>query len=90
MSKAVEFFLYTKPNCSLCDILIGALDKKGVAVQVINIEVDSELMHRYGARIPVLVADDKEICEGSLDSESLDRFLANNSQKSVKNTRLTR
>ncbi|MGK0297847.1 MAG: glutaredoxin [Gammaproteobacteria bacterium] len=79
MSKAIEFFLYTKPNCSLCDILIGALDEKEIRFQKINIEVDPELMHRYGARIPVLVADNKEICEGSLDTEYLDRFIATNS-----------
>jgi glutaredoxin len=78
MSKAIEFFLYTKTNCSLCDSLIDELNKKGVRFQVINIEVDPELMHRYGARIPVLVADNKEISEGSLDRECLDRFITTN------------
>lgn len=67
MNKNTELFLYVKPDCGACEDFKSSLDKMGLNYHVINIDVDPELRHRYGARIPVLVANDREICEGQFD-----------------------
>lgn len=67
----MELFLYTRMQCHLCDELRSELDKQGLSYHLIDIDSDPELVHRYGARIPVLVADDTEVCEGMFDRQCL-------------------
>jgi hypothetical protein len=75
MSKDIEFFLYTRTDCSLCDIFKGELDRKGLSYRSIDIDIDPELVHRYGARIPVLVSGHTEVCEGRFDGNRLDAYI---------------
>lgn len=72
MNKHPELFLYSRASCSLCDRLGESLDRRGLAYHLIDVDTDPELRHRYGARLPVLVAGDTEICEGRFDESVLD------------------
>ncbi len=47
-----------------------------VTVHLVDIDNDPDLLHRYGARIPVLVAGNREICEIKLDRDALKTFLS--------------
>lgn len=42
---------------------------------LIKIDGNPELEQRYGARVPVLAAGDRELCEISLDRESVKKYL---------------
>ncbi len=69
MNDRAELFLYSKPGCSACDKFKARLDEYSIPYYLIDISQDPELLHRYGARIPVLVAGNREICEGVFDKE---------------------
>lgn len=73
-NQRTELFLYTRAACSLCDQLGDSLDRRGMAYYSIDVDSDPELKHRYGARVPVLVAGDTEICAGRFDETTLDRL----------------
>jgi glutaredoxin len=75
MNKDNELYLYTRPDCPLCETFRQELDKRGFGYLLIDIEKDPELQHRYGARIPVLVAGRTEICEGKYDSQRIDALI---------------
>lgn len=74
-----ELYLYTARDCPLCvemqEQLQGLLAAKDIAYYIIDIGSDPELQHRYGARIPVLVSGNEEICEVKLDLNALQTFL---------------
>ena len=74
MSKQPELFLYSRASCYLCDQLGEALRRRGLVYHLIDVDTDPELRHRYGARVPVLVADDAELCEGRFDESALERL----------------
>jgi len=52
----------------------AALDRRGLVYHLIDVDTDPELRHLYGARVPVLVADNVEICEGRFDELVLERL----------------
>ena len=87
-NKKIELFLYVKSECSACEDFESSLDEMGLFYHVINIEVDPELIHRYGARIPVLLANDREVCEGRFDPLKLNKAGLHSSQKNTLNKRL--
>lgn len=53
--------VYSKPSCVQCDATYRALDRKGVAYQVIDLSQDSDAMEAVQAmgyrQVPVVVAD---------------------------------
>jgi len=75
MQRGVELFLYTRAVCPLCDVFRDSLDARGLAYHTIDVDTDPELKHRYGARLPVLVGGDFEICEGRYNDLAVDRYL---------------
>jgi hypothetical protein len=75
MPQGVELFLYTRAVCPLCDVFRSRLDARGLAYHTIDVDTDPELKHRYGARLPVLVGGDFEICEGHYNDQAVDRYL---------------
>jgi glutaredoxin len=62
--------LYSKPGCHLCEDVRALLDEVAAelafTVEEIDIAQDPQLFERYRYRIPVLVADGREIGEGKL------------------------
>jgi len=70
-NNAIEFFLYTKSDCSSCDKFKSSLNEEGIFCRQINIENDPDLKQRYGARISVLVANGIEVCEGTYKKQAI-------------------
>jgi hypothetical protein len=71
--------LYSRKDCGLCEEMERELQPSlhglDVTFCIVNIDGDSELQHLYGARIPVLVGDNQEICEVKFDIDALQTFL---------------
>lgn len=74
-----ELFLYGRDNCHLCDEMFEQLqtllEGTDVKCHVIKIDTDLELERRYGARLPVLVAKNRELCEIQLDVSAVSAYL---------------
>lgn len=76
----------SRPGCHLCDEALdelnshlkarysesGGLRPKDVALDVVNIELDDRLHHRYLERIPVILVDGEEVSDLAFDAERLD------------------
>lgn len=75
----LQFTLYTRPRCGLCDLLHEDLLAlcRGRAVDVLLVDVDGgpDLKALYGTRIPVLVGEGAVLCEGRLDVDAVHAFL---------------
>ncbi len=74
MRNDIELFLYTRVGCTACDVFRDSLDAKGIFYHTIDVDTDPELKYRYGARIPVLVAGDTEVCEGRYNEAAVARL----------------
>jgi len=78
-TNGLEFFLYGRENCRLCDemkqALAGFMSAKPYACHSINIDGDPALQQRFGARIPVLVSGGRELCEARLNQTTLSEYL---------------
>jgi len=74
VNKQIELFLYTRAACSACDDFRDSLDGRGIRYHTIDVDTDPELKHRYGARLPVLVAGDNEVCEGRYNEAAVTRL----------------
>lgn len=77
-----ELFLYVREHCGLCTGMLEEIDAllgdNKPEIHLIYIDNDPELIHRYGARLPVLVGRNSEICEIRLDPEALHSYLNGN------------
>jgi len=66
----VEFILYSRPGCHLCDEMLEELAAltggHAVEVHVVDVDSDPDLKRRYGLRIPVLTLAGEEICSARL------------------------
>jgi hypothetical protein len=72
--------VYSRADCSLCERMFEELaellgPQAATAVQVVDIEGQPELERRYGARLPVLTADDEFVCAYRLDVERVRALL---------------
>jgi hypothetical protein len=71
---------FTKAGCCLCDQARKALDRlarRGLAtVDYVPIDGDSDLVARYGARIPVVMLGERVLAEGKVSEVWLARALA--------------
>ncbi len=71
--------LYSRPECHLCELLLGELTPlldDSVAVEILDISQDPDLMRRYGLRIPILSCDGQEISGYPLDTGRVKSILA--------------
>jgi len=63
MSRKIT--IYSKPDCHLCDVAKGVVDrcraKVDFALEVVDISQNPELLERYRHDIPVILLDGKEI-----------------------------
>jgi hypothetical protein len=72
--------VYSRADCSLCERLLEELaellgPQAAAEVQVVDIAGQPELERRYGARIPVLTADDEFVCAYLLDAQRVRALL---------------
>jgi predicted thioredoxin/glutaredoxin len=49
---------------------------RGIAVDVIDVDLEPGAMSRYGHKIPVLLLDGELVCHGHLDPEEVHKALA--------------
>lgn len=73
--------VYVRPGCALCEALLAdlALVLGPVAsadVAVVDISDDDDLERLYGARVPVLMADDDLVCAYYLDRDRVAAYLS--------------
>ncbi|MCV2884153.1 glutaredoxin family protein [Aestuariibacter sp. AA17] len=78
MTKHIAF--YSGPHCHLCDVaadVVAAVkESQEWTFEKINIKTDHQLMHLYGARIPVLKrTDTQEELGWPFDEVALREFL---------------
>ena len=80
MVLKLEFIIYSRQGCHLCDVMKDeleamAMSKKGT-IKLVDIDNDPDLKKRFNNQIPVLFVDDVEICHYKLNKKNLLRFLA--------------
>ncbi len=70
----------SRDGCHLCDEMMDALralqPRQPFTLEAKDIDEDPELVRRYGARIPVLLAGDVELSQGRLDAARVNAWLA--------------
>lgn len=75
MGTPLEFTLYSRSNCPLCEAMEDELrpfiKKYNITVKRRYIDNEPELEQRYGTKVPVLTHDEKTLCEYFLDPEPL-------------------
>jgi glutaredoxin len=75
---SVRLTLLVRAYCHLCDDMRMALAEHvpDVAVLEIDVDADAALEARWGAQVPVLLAEGQEVCHYRLDTRALDAILA--------------
>lgn len=75
---AVRLTLLVRAYCHLCDEMRSALAVHAgdIAVDEVDVDADSALEARWGAFVPVLLADGHELCHYRLDTAALAAMLA--------------
>ncbi|QKT02401.1 glutaredoxin family protein [Ectothiorhodospiraceae bacterium 2226] len=70
--------LYGRAYCHLCGEMIQALEpwhaRYGFHLEVVDVDGDPALAERYGERVPVLMAGERELCHYHLDEAALRRY----------------
>ena len=73
-----QWTVYSRADCSLCEHMLEELAEvlgPQAAVQVVDIDGEPELERKYGARIPVLLADGEFVCAYRLDAQRVRAYL---------------
>ena len=72
--------LYSRMGCHLCEdmetLLQPYLDEAGISLNLVYIDNKPELEQEYGTLVPVLKADNEEICHYFLDVKALQRYMS--------------
>lgn len=76
---AVTLILYSREYCSLCQMMLEELiewqTRHTFDLQVVDVDADPELEKHYDELVPVLMAEDSEICHWHLDVNALAAYL---------------
>ncbi|MCK4950262.1 MAG: glutaredoxin family protein [Gammaproteobacteria bacterium] len=71
--------VYGRSQCHLCQNMLDDLNdirsEYGFSIKYIDIDGNSELESLYGLKVPVLMAEEREICHYTLDFKALKGFL---------------
>ena len=71
---SMELVLYSTGGCTLCeqalDMLLSMPELSGLALRVVDVATEDELLQRYGERIPVLRFAGREI-DPPLDRDAI-------------------
>ena len=76
----MRFLLYSRPGCGLCEEMLSELAAlpaaQGIAVDVVDVDLDPATRSRFGHKIPVLMYEGELVCRGRLDAQEVDKTLA--------------
>ena len=71
--------LYGRSYCHLCDEMLAALDSLrgefAFAMDVVDVDSDAALEHRFGMLVPVLMHAGTELCHYHLDTPKIRAYL---------------
>ena len=80
MLAAHRVLLYSRPGCGLCDeardVILAVRARRDFAFEEVDISGDDELEREYGIRIPVVLVDEMELFELSVEATALAEALA--------------
>jgi thioredoxin reductase (NADPH) len=66
-----EVTVFSRQRCHLCELLLEEIEPlcraHGVALSVVDVDMDANRRERYGPRVPVVCAGDVELCCGHFD-----------------------
>lgn len=75
----VQVIVYTRQGCHLCDDALVEVrreqERRGFALQVVDVDGDPELVARYGECVPVVLVDGKLRFRGRVNRVLLERLL---------------
>jgi glutaredoxin len=76
---SIELVVYSRTGCHLCEDMEQQLaelkDELGFTLKVIDIQGNKDLEEKFGIKVPVLMAEEQEICHYMLDLASLKAHL---------------
>ena len=74
-----SYILFTGTDCHLCDVakqMLRQHSQSALDISEINVKVERDFFHEYGARIPVLKnTDNNAELEWPFDEQSLKEFI---------------
>ncbi len=74
-----QFTLYSRVYCSLCDVMLEALEKQQKTlpfeITVVDVDMDPALDEQYGELVPVLMDGTTEIFHYHFDEKRLHSYL---------------
>jgi hypothetical protein len=74
-----QWRVYSRAGCCLCEQMIeelaAMLGPAAAHAELVDISGDTTLERKYGARIPVLMADGEFVCAYRLDRERVAQLL---------------
>jgi glutaredoxin len=73
-SKQRQAILYTRHGCHLCDVAAQTLEQAGYAVQMVDIDENSELRQKFDHEVPVVEIDGRIRFRGRVDPLLLKRL----------------
>jgi hypothetical protein len=79
MSNPIRVIIWSRKDCHLCDVVYGMAMRLQRELHIdtkkLSIEDDTELLKRYGARVPVILLDDIEYFSGDVTEGELRRAI---------------
>ena len=70
-----ELVVFSRPGCHLCEEVIGLLEpmcrSRGVSLRVADVDLKLEWRDRFGDRIPVVCAGDRELSGYPLENSRI-------------------
>lgn len=80
MTGRVVLTVYTREYCHLCHEMVAAIEALWPVyvfdLEEVDVDEDMALEQRYGHLVPVLTANDEEICHYRLDPAALDAYFS--------------
>lgn len=79
-ADSIRLTLYSRNYCHLCDEMIAGL--RGLqagfrfGLDIVDVDSNPELEQCFGAWVPVLVHDGRELCHYHLDTAAVTAFLS--------------
>ena len=72
--------LYSRTWCHLCDDMLAALEalrgEHVFQVNIVDVDADPALEEKFDELVPVLEADDRELCHYHLDEQAVRAYLS--------------
>jgi glutaredoxin len=79
MSNPIRVIILSRQDCHLCDVVYQMAMRLQRELRIdtkkLSIEDDTDLLKRYGARVPVVLLDDVEHFSGHVTEEALRRAI---------------